>query len=579
MSKFVVSKQNIVTDVEERDKITLITQFYICNDNEEVMQNEEDKNFLITKKMAEQRNRELRDCLKKNVENNLITKIILLNEKKYTEEELGITSKKIKQIILNKRITFKDVFNHVTGDHLKGYVIMANADIFFDKTLSTIFKSDLKQCKRVLTPLRYEYDSKYKNLKLSKIFGPTSGTQDTWIFHVDHNVEKQHRKLFNLKFGQFNCDNKVLYLFNLLGYELVNDPTTLKTYHHHKSMARCYDKTNIPEPYMFILPKLNRSYGTEYYPLDMLCKPLKTDIERLTENGNRFCKDVEKFHNILDSDAQKINKDDFFIISKTNSIYNGVVYNMIESGKSARDGNEYFTKMLESKVGQGLSELRKKGLNINKVQEVQVYITILISVFKMSKAVLFPSPITNDFRENAKENNDMLKIIRSNCDTILSDDAISLTNKFNNKLWIENIKNKKILILTDNEDVINKQKNNLNDIWGCDVFENCEITTYPLPKHTEEDVEGGKSVIDYAQNYVNEIGKKLGTNLFGIDMVLLDETPFSWFILYYFEKIKTTTIDVGEELNMYFGVYNEWLQERYKDFLSVYKNKYWIKED
>ena len=95
MSQFIVSNANIVTDKEEKNNITLITQFFICSDNEEKMVDIENKQFLITKEMADKRNIELKDCLKKNVENDLISKIILLNERKYTDEELGVSSKKI----------------------------------------------------------------------------------------------------------------------------------------------------------------------------------------------------------------------------------------------------------------------------------------------------------------------------------------------------------------------------------------------------------------------------------------------------------------------------------------------------
>ena len=59
-------------------------------------------------------------------------------------------------------------------------------------------------------------------------------------------------------------------------------------------------------------------------------------------------------------------------------------------------------------------------------------------------------------------------------------------------------------------------------------------------------------------------------------MVLLGDTPFSWFIVYYFSQFNITTIDVGEELDMYFGLYSNELLEKYKDFLSVTRNKEWI---
>ena len=92
MSQFIVSKPNNVSGKEDKDKIILIYQFFICKNNEERMSGIEDKKFLITRNMAEKRNKELRECLKRHVENEFITQIILLNEEKYTKEELGIES-------------------------------------------------------------------------------------------------------------------------------------------------------------------------------------------------------------------------------------------------------------------------------------------------------------------------------------------------------------------------------------------------------------------------------------------------------------------------------------------------------
>jgi hypothetical protein len=567
MSQFIVSNANIVTDKEEKNNITLITQFFICSDNEEKMVDIENKQFLITKEMADNRNIELKDCLKKNVENDLISKIILLNERKYTDEELGVSSKKIKQINLGKHITFKDVFNHVTGDSLKGYIIMSNADIFFDKTLSVLFKSGIKERKRVLVPLRYEYEN--KNLKLCKLFGPTSGTQDTWIFHADNNISKKNRKLFDIKFNQFQCNHRVLYLFNLLGFELVNDPTTLKTYHHQKSGARCYEEGKVDEPFMYLLPKLVRKYGSEYYPMDMVCRPLKTSIDILTNNGESFCNDIERFHRLIKDETK-------FIISRTNLEFNKLIFNMLEAGKSSRNGDEYFTKQCESYVGQSLRELHKKGLVIEKVQDVQIYITIIIRLLQESSVILFPSPIKNCFRENLKENFDILKLIRKSNRPIFSDSVVSLVNKCNNQFWTELVKNKTILVITDKQNEIDKQKNNLDNIWESKVFENCEILTYPMPVNMN-DISGNEmGVIDYAQNYANNMGSTLQSKLNYIDMVLLGDSPFNWFTVYYFQKLNKTVIDIGDELDLYFGIYDNELQERFKDFLSVYKNKHWI---
>ena len=66
-----------------------------------------------------------------------------MNERIYTKDELGLESKKIKQIVLGKRLTFKNVFDFIQGDNLKGYCVTCNADIFLDGSLENLYKSGI----------------------------------------------------------------------------------------------------------------------------------------------------------------------------------------------------------------------------------------------------------------------------------------------------------------------------------------------------------------------------------------------------------------------------------------------------
>ena len=79
--------------------------------------------------------------------NKNISKIILLNERIYSEKELGISSSKIEQINIGKRLRFSDVFNIVDDKKIQGYVITANADIFYNDTLKNIYSTGLHQKK------------------------------------------------------------------------------------------------------------------------------------------------------------------------------------------------------------------------------------------------------------------------------------------------------------------------------------------------------------------------------------------------------------------------------------------------
>ena len=203
---------------------------------------------------TEERVNEIKETLKRNVLNEDISKIYLLNERIYTVEELGIHDDKIVQVVIDKWITFKDVFLFVENEKLKGYIIMANSDIFFDKTISNLHYTDLDSCQKMISLLRWEYRGE-ENLDECKIFGPRWDSQDTWIFHSNFNILKKYRDMFDFSFGQPGCDNKIIYFLLLLGVELNNDPTMFKTYHYHMETGRHYSKQVIPSPYGYLIPE------------------------------------------------------------------------------------------------------------------------------------------------------------------------------------------------------------------------------------------------------------------------------------------------------------------------------------
>ena len=84
-------------------------------------------------------------CLLTNTQNTAITKILLLNERSYSDEEIGVKSDKIEQVVIGKRLTYKDVFDYVSDNNIKGYIVLANMDIFFDKTLSNVMNTNISK--------------------------------------------------------------------------------------------------------------------------------------------------------------------------------------------------------------------------------------------------------------------------------------------------------------------------------------------------------------------------------------------------------------------------------------------------
>ena len=100
-------KKNENNEVKTDEKINLFTQYYIDNNKE--------------------RAQEIINCLILNLHNKSVDKIYLLNEKIYNDDELGIKSDKWKdklvQVNINKRLTYKDVFDYVDNEKVNGYIV------------------------------------------------------------------------------------------------------------------------------------------------------------------------------------------------------------------------------------------------------------------------------------------------------------------------------------------------------------------------------------------------------------------------------------------------------------------------
>jgi hypothetical protein len=226
---FTDQSETTCKDFSTNDPIHVFLQFYI------------DKNDFHFK--------EIQFALKKNVENPYITSIILLNERLYTVDELGVTSNKIHQVILSKRLTYSIFLKYP----IIGYKVLINADIYVDDSILNIKTSDIHLYKKMYALLRYEHGNPPILFGANTTYDCRGDSADTWIIHSNHTFTKKELSIFNFNLGVPGCDNKVAYLFSILGYTLYNDPLYIKSYHCHKSITRNYSYKLKP-PYMCILP-------------------------------------------------------------------------------------------------------------------------------------------------------------------------------------------------------------------------------------------------------------------------------------------------------------------------------------
>ena len=205
------------------------------------------------------RHAEIQHCLRKNVANPHIHHIILLNERIYTEDELGIVSPKIIQHTIGTRMLYSDVYRHCRGKYA-GYWVVINSDIFFDDTLAILRKTDMHITRKMWALMRWNLPDAYVpdvNETLPTVLDTPSGdTQDCWIFHSNHVVDTRALPLMDFGFGVPGCDNKMVYIAHVIGFDVVNAPNTIRSYHYHTSNHRNYTNANrIPPPYAIVYPE------------------------------------------------------------------------------------------------------------------------------------------------------------------------------------------------------------------------------------------------------------------------------------------------------------------------------------
>lgn len=192
-----------------------------------------------------ERKKEYEFCLKKNLENEYIKKIILITDFIYNLDFIVFNKEKLIQINLlpeANKLTYKEALDFANNYCKDNICILSNSDIYFDKSLSIINNVSLKN--KFFGLSRYEHD----NYQIGK-FAPYY-SQDSWIFKSPVNINTNR---LNFPFGEIGCDGKIAYEFYKDKYIVSNPCISIKSFHVHKTNFRTYKKINqIPKPYVWM---------------------------------------------------------------------------------------------------------------------------------------------------------------------------------------------------------------------------------------------------------------------------------------------------------------------------------------
>ena len=522
MSSYTIKSETI------KDKVILITQFYIDNNS--------------------RRQKEILDTLKFNLNNIIIDEILLFNERQYSVKELDVINNKnkakIKQIIIGRRLKFNDIFQYIDENKLKGYILIANSDIFFDNTLNNIFECGLTKNKKLFSQLRFEYN----NLKVN-LFGPRGDSQDAWIFHTNYNVEKNQQKLFNFELGIPGCDNHIIYLLKVLGYRVHNEPYLLKIYHNHGTEKRNYNNNSkrIQKPWIRLLPFLNNNYP---------------DFNKYINNWWRF-NFVEENNHLFSYIENKVKNNEKFIIVRIN----GEESHFVELG--AKIINNKKVTENESKFLNANKNIikEKEGLKIDNINDLLEFTKLYLESLNKCDCFFELEPGTLEYRNICNPHN--LLIVNFSSKQTYSLQVLEIYNNIFNNPWTLALKNKRLLIISSNVSIIANATKYREHIYNIDLFPQCSFEFIQAPQTFDN---------NNSEAYINELNKlieKIVKVKDKFDIALLACKGFDNIIAEKLYNMDKSAICVGDLLYSYFGIYNKQLMETKGCILKLFMNNYW----
>ena len=531
MIVYTLSELATILDHENIDNINIFCQFFVHSD----------KN----------RHAEIKKCLKYNVKNKYISKIYLLNEKIYNKDELGITSDKIIQYNIGKRLKFQDIFDYISTNNINGYNIIINSDIFFDNTIKNLYKSDIHINKKMFALLRFEYDE--NNYHDSKIFGARGDSQDTWIIHSNFNIVKQQSKIFNFEFGKPGCDNKITYLMSVLGFEIINDPNFIKSYHVHNTNIRNYSNSDrINKPYEIVIPPYYLKGTQEFYGID---------VNVLF--GKKFNhKDSNiKLNNYI---KNKITLNSNFIIPRVAGIENDyAIYTLLVKLQNASADiltylQNYITKMKNN-----------AGILFTSNESLKKYSKLYLEAFNLCDLYSSWAPFDEVFKW-INTSHTILNNIYSNKDTVYSE-VFDIYHYIFSNPWTHALKGKRILMISQFEDSIKEKINIRKEIYGIDLFPECEILTIKPPQ-----TQGQEPSEDF-EIELTKFTDKLDLIKDTYDVALVSCGGYGNLVCAHIYKSGKSAIYVGGVLQMFWGILGtRWFENR-PDIIRLFLNKHWSK--
>jgi len=195
---------------------------------------------------------EFLECIRRNLANGQISEIHLFIEAPSGLDRLLTTypllaTDKVHLITHGQRVTYHDFFTYANTRLSGRRIIIANADIYFDRTLEDLTGYNLSGKLLCLSRWDVQPDG-------SAYHFDHPASQDAWIF------QSPIREFFcDFHLGIPGCDNRLAWEAERVGLSLSNPSRSLRAYHLHLSQVRHYSERSrlrgptkaIPSEFLF----------------------------------------------------------------------------------------------------------------------------------------------------------------------------------------------------------------------------------------------------------------------------------------------------------------------------------------
>jgi len=176
-------------------------------------------------------------CLEKNLAHPLIATIDVFYDTS-NDDDTTILLQYLKQQpitihYVSDRPSYADCFKLAAEHYFEKPIIIANADIFFNTSLSALQSFDLSNTFIALTRWNVQPDKKTikPHVKNGKI--PITCSQDAWIFLSPCAIPAE-----SIQIGRQHCDGQIAYAAYHAGYKVINPCITVHACHLHLTDIR-----------------------------------------------------------------------------------------------------------------------------------------------------------------------------------------------------------------------------------------------------------------------------------------------------------------------------------------------------